>query len=182
MRAVQVTHDRFRLRVRAHPVPYRHTTRTYLRPVTFDGGYRRSRHAVSALHVHLIFVTTYRHGVLDGAMLSCRETAMQKACADFGADLREFNGEAHHVYLLVEHAPRVAVSALVNPLKGVSARRLRSQFTGRVNRRAYTGTPGPLLLRRILRGRAAEHHRLAHRAAAFGLTARLAGRAGFPQP
>ena len=54
-------------------------------------------------------------------------------CDDFGAELREFNGEEDHVHLLVGYPPKVAVSALVNSLKGVSARRMRSEFTGRVN-------------------------------------------------
>jgi putative transposase len=31
--------------------------------------YRRGRHIVSALHVHLVFVTKYRREVLDDAML-----------------------------------------------------------------------------------------------------------------
>ena len=34
-----------------------------------DGDYRRGRHVVSALHVHLVFVTKYRRGVLDDEML-----------------------------------------------------------------------------------------------------------------
>ncbi len=58
---------------------------------------------------------------------------MRKVCGDVGAELREFNGEDDHVHLLVEYPPTVAVSALVNNLKGVPARRLRSEFTGRVN-------------------------------------------------
>lgn len=89
---------------------------------------------VSALHVHLVFVTKYRRGVLDAAMLTACEASMRKVCGDFGAELREFNGEDDHVHLLVTYPPKVAVSALVNSLKGVSARRLRSEFTGRVNR------------------------------------------------
>jgi putative transposase len=64
---------------------------------------------------------------------------MRKVCGDFGADLREFNGEHDHVHLLVEYPPKMAVSALVNSLKGVSARRLRSEFTGRVNRAIMHG-------------------------------------------
>jgi len=64
---------------------------------------------------------------------------MRKVCADFGAELREFNGEGDHVHLLVQYPPKVAVSALVNSLKGVSARRLRSEFTGRVNRHLMDG-------------------------------------------
>ena len=101
--------------------------------------YRRGRHVVSALHVHLVFVTKYRRGVLDTDMLACCHDAMQKVCGDFGAELREFNGEDDHVHLLVEYPPKVAVSALVNSLKGVSSRRLRSEFTGRVNRHVMHG-------------------------------------------
>jgi putative transposase len=55
------------------------------------------------------------------------------------ADLREFNGEADHVHLLVFYPPKVSVSALVNSLKGVSARMLRSEYTGRVNRARMNG-------------------------------------------
>jgi putative transposase len=82
----------------------------------------------------LVFVTKYRRGVLDGAMLRCCKQAMRQVCSDFGAELAEFNGEDNHVHLLVTCPPKAAVSALVNSLKGVSARQLRSEFTGRVNR------------------------------------------------
>jgi putative transposase len=87
----------------------------------------------------LVFVTKYRRDVLDAGMLRCCEDAMRKVCVDFGAALREFNGEDDHVHLLVEYPPKVAISALVNSLKGVSARRLRSEFTGRVNRHIMHG-------------------------------------------
>jgi putative transposase len=53
---------------------------------------------------------------------------MRDVCADFGAELREFNGEAEHVHLLVNFPPTVAISRLVNSLKGVSSRRLRQEF------------------------------------------------------
>jgi putative transposase len=104
-----------------------------------DNDYRRGRHVVSAMHVHLVFVTKYRRGVLDDAMLTACEAAMRKVCADFGAELAEFNGEDDHVHLLVEYPPKVPVSALVNSLKGVSSRRLRAEFTGRVNRYLMRG-------------------------------------------
>jgi putative transposase len=104
-----------------------------------DGDYRRGRHVVSALHVHLVFVTKYRRGVFDDDMLKLCERVMRKVCADFEADLREFNGEADHVHLLVNYPPKVSVSALVNSLKGVSARMLRSEYTGKVNRARMNG-------------------------------------------
>jgi putative transposase len=107
--------------------------------MTADGDYRRGRHVVSALHVHLVFVAKYRRGVLDASMLRCCQDAMRKVCGDFGAELREFSGEDDHVHLLVAYPPKVAVSAMVNSLKGVSARRLRSEFTGRMNRAIMHG-------------------------------------------
>ncbi len=94
---------------------------------------------ISALHVHLVFVTKYRRGVLDADMPRCCHDAMRKVCGDFGADLREFNGEDDHVHLLVACPPKVAVSGLVNSFKGVSARPLRSEFTGRVSRHLMHG-------------------------------------------
>ncbi|WP_020545878.1 IS200/IS605 family transposase, partial [Nonomuraea coxensis] len=42
--------------------------------------------------------------------------------------LSEFNGENNHVHLLVNFPPKVALSKLVNSLKGVSSRRMRQEF------------------------------------------------------
>jgi putative transposase len=91
------------------------------------------------MHVHLVFVTKYRRGALDDEMLRACEDTMRKVCEDFEAELREFNGEADHVHLLVHYPPKVAVSKLVNSLKGVSARILRRDFTGRVDRAIMHG-------------------------------------------
>jgi putative transposase len=87
----------------------------------------------------LVFVTKYRRGVSDDEMLRLCEDAMRKVCGKFEAVLREFNGEPDHAHLLVEYPPKVSVSALVNSLKGVSARLLRSEYTGRVNRARMNG-------------------------------------------
>jgi putative transposase len=87
----------------------------------------------------LVFVTKYRRGVFDNEMLRFCEQAMRKVCDDFGAELREFNGETDHVHLLVFYPPKAPVTALVNSLKGVSARRLRSEYTGKVNRARMNG-------------------------------------------
>jgi putative transposase len=87
----------------------------------------------------LVFVTKDRRGVLDDDMLRLCERVMRKACRDFEADLREFNGETDHVHLLVNYPPKVPVSAPVNSLKGVSAWMLRSEYPGRVNRARMNG-------------------------------------------
>jgi putative transposase len=55
---------------------------------------------------------------------------MRKACGDFEAD---------RVYLPGNYPLKVCVSTLVNSLQGVSARMLRPEYTGRVNRARMNG-------------------------------------------
>ncbi|MFJ8313248.1 MULTISPECIES: IS200/IS605 family transposase [unclassified Streptomyces] len=89
---------------------------------------RTGRHCTFLMHAHLVFVTKYRHNVFTDAHLRRMEEIMRDVCADFETELTEFNGEANHVHLLVNFPPKVAVSKLVNSLKGVSSRRLRQEF------------------------------------------------------
>jgi REP-associated tyrosine transposase len=99
-----------------------------------EDDYRRGRHVVSALNVHLVFVTKYRRGVLTGEHLDTLRDVFANVCADFGADLVEMDGQDDHVHLLVAYPPQVAVARLVNSLKGVSARRLRQRYRVRTHR------------------------------------------------
>lgn len=89
--------------------------------------FRTGRHCLFALHVHLVFVTKYRRKVLSGTAHETLRAIFTKVCQDFEAVLVETNGEDDHVHLLVEYPPKVALSTLVNSLKGVSSRRLRQQ-------------------------------------------------------
>ncbi|WP_079047759.1 IS200/IS605 family transposase [Streptomyces hirsutus] len=98
-----------------------------------DPDIRRGRHVIYNLHAHLVFVTKYRRGVFTDDMLTRCEEVMRDVCAGFEAELREFNGEADHVHLLVHYPPKVALSKLVNSLKGVSSRYLRQEYTGTTN-------------------------------------------------
>jgi putative transposase len=95
---------------------------------------RAGRHCVSNLHVHLVFVTKYRRRVFTRAVLSRLQEIVDAVCADFEAQLVEFDGEDDHVHLLIQYPPKVAISKLVNSLKGVSSRLLRQEFPGLANR------------------------------------------------
>lgn len=53
---------------------------------------------------------------------------MRAVCADFECELVEFNDENNHVHLLVNFPPKIALSELVDSLKGVSSRRLRQEY------------------------------------------------------
>lgn len=53
---------------------------------------------------------------------------MRAVAEDFECEIVEFNGENNHVHLLVNFPPKVALSKLVNSLKGVSSRRMRQEY------------------------------------------------------
>ena len=48
-------------------------------------------------------------------------------CENFEATLVEFDGEDDHVHLLVNYPPKIAISKLVNSLKGTSSFLIRKE-------------------------------------------------------
>jgi len=89
---------------------------------------RKGRHVVHLLHAHLVFVAKRRGEVFAAEHLARMEEICRSVCADFEAELKEFNGERDHIHLLVNYPPKVRLSELVNSLKGVSSRRLKQEF------------------------------------------------------
>ena len=77
------------------------------------------------MHVHLVFVTRYRRQIFDYDATEKLRTYFSNVCADFEAELVEMDGEPDHVHLLINYPPKLAISSLVNSLKGVSGRLLR---------------------------------------------------------
>ena len=95
---------------------------------------RTGRHCVFNMHVHLVFVTKYRRKVFTKPILEDLKSIFDKICQDFEAVLIEFDGEYDHVHLLVHYPPKVAVSKLVNSLKGASSRLLRKQHSNHISK------------------------------------------------
>jgi REP-associated tyrosine transposase len=77
-----------------------------------------------------VFVTKYRRTVFTDAMLTFCEDTMRDTCSDLDAELVEFNGETDHVHLLVAYPPNLAISTLVQRLKGRTACAVRREYTG----------------------------------------------------
>lgn len=88
---------------------------------------RHGRHCVFNMHVHLVFVTKYRRDVFTKAILNDLQEIFASVCADFEAELVAFDGEDDHVHLLVNYPPKVAISKLVNSLKGISSLLIRKK-------------------------------------------------------
>ena len=75
--------------------------------MTFKSDYRRGRTCVSAIHIHLVFVTKYRKRVFTSAALDIVKEVMHKVCDDFGVELAAFEGEDNHVHVLVNYPPQL---------------------------------------------------------------------------
>ena len=88
---------------------------------------RRGRSCVFLMHIHLVFITKYRRKIFTKQILDELRTIFRNVCDDFESNLVEFEGEGDHVHLLIEYPPKVAVSKLVNSLKGVSSRLIRKK-------------------------------------------------------
>jgi putative transposase len=89
------------------------------------------------MHVHLVFVTKYRREVFNKTTLDDLRTIFASVCADFEAELVEFSGSDDHVHLLLNDPPKVAVSALVNSLKGVSSRLIRRKKYSEIRKKLW---------------------------------------------
>jgi len=109
---------------------------------------------VHNLLAHLVFTTKYRRSALTDPILTRCQQIMAAVCADFGAQLAEFNGKTDHVHLLVHYPPTMCLSKLVNSPQG---------RVGPLPTPGTRNTPTPLpvgrapvvalLLRRIVRRR-----------------------------
>lgn len=85
--------------------------------------FRRERHSVTDLLIHLVCVTKYRKPVFTAASLDLIEKSFGEVAKKMDFQIQEFNGEADHIHVLIEYPPKLSISSIVNALKGVSSRR-----------------------------------------------------------
>lgn len=84
--------------------------------------------AVFDIKYHLVLVTKYRRQALNEAMRERARAIVADTLTAWRCELIEFGGEPDHVHLLFAAHPVLDASRLVNNLKTVTSRRLRSEF------------------------------------------------------
>ncbi|MDJ0647960.1 MAG: IS200/IS605 family transposase [Xenococcaceae cyanobacterium MO_188.B19] len=85
--------------------------------------YRRERHSVTDLKIHLVCVTKYREDVFSERELILVDKVFREVAEKMNFQILEINGEKEHLHALIEYPPKLSVSKIVNALKGVSSRR-----------------------------------------------------------
>lgn len=59
---------------------------------------RTGRHVVHTMHVHLVFVTKFRHAVFTNAHLTRLEEIFRDVCADFECELEQHYWRAKRLW------------------------------------------------------------------------------------
>jgi len=91
-------------------------------------GYKRTSHTIYDNKYHIIFITKYRKKVLkDDVGFRLREIIRQ-ICSTEKVDILKGAIGPDHVHLLLQIPPYIAVSRIVQHLKGESSRKLQMEF------------------------------------------------------
>ena len=78
-----------------------------------------------------MFVTKYRHEVIDEKIESRLKEIYARLCATQDSELLECKADLvqrDHIHLLVDLAPRISLGKLCNILKTISSREIRKEF------------------------------------------------------
>jgi putative transposase len=92
---------------------------------------RSFAHSVCNIQIHIVFITKYRHPVLTEQIESDIIQLCRGICEKNRSYLLQAKADLElkdHIHLLIDFAPDVAVSTLVNTMKTVTSREVRKRY------------------------------------------------------
>lgn len=90
--------------------------------------YRKGAHSTYDLKYHIVWCTKYRYRVLTGQIGNRARELVREVCAANYVDIISGSLSPDHVHILVSVPPSLAVSKLVQYIKGKSSRKLMQEF------------------------------------------------------
>ena len=90
--------------------------------------YRKGSHTVYDIKYHIVWITKYRKPVLRGEVGKQVRELIRQTCATLEVYIVSGHVALDHVHLLVSVPPTLAVSDLVQRLKGRTSRLLLDEF------------------------------------------------------
>jgi putative transposase len=99
---------------------------------------RHGSHTTFSIHLHIVWITKYRHKVLRGEVAERGRAIVREECQKSGVDILQGHISPDHVHVMLSIPPHVTISRLVQRMQGKSSYRLlgevphlRKQFWGR---------------------------------------------------
>ncbi len=90
--------------------------------------YRSTNKSVYSAKYHVIWCPKYRRRVIGGRVETRLKEIIHDVAAECGGQVIQLETMPDHVHLLMEVPPTVAMSKLIQKLKGRSSRQLRLEF------------------------------------------------------
>lgn len=90
--------------------------------------YRTNSHSKYDLKVHIIWVPKYRKRILTGKVAERTRDLLRQICIEHEVHIISGKIVADHVHMFVSYKPQLALSKLVQYLKGGSSRILFEEF------------------------------------------------------
>jgi len=87
-----------------------------------NGYASRGARTVHSLYIHLVFVVKKRKSLISDEMLQFLRETFDEVCNDLECTLISCNSDKDHIHAFVAFPPKIAISLLVNRMKGISSR------------------------------------------------------------
>ncbi len=91
-------------------------------------GYRRTSHTIYDNKFHIVWITKYRKKILKDEIGHRLREIIRQICSTDKVDILKGAIGPDHVHLLLEIPPYMAVSRVVQHLKGESSRKLQMEY------------------------------------------------------
>jgi putative transposase len=91
-------------------------------------GYRKGAHTVYDIKYHLVWVTKYRYHILQGELARRARDIIRDICMQHDVIILKGHVSQDHVHLFVSAPPRLAVSTLMQYIKGKPSRKLQEEY------------------------------------------------------
>ena len=90
--------------------------------------YRHGAHTKFEIHVHIVWVTKYRKPIMAGEVGSRVRELIRQVCRDEDVEILKGSVSKDHVHVFLSIPPKVAISRLVQRMKGFSSYKLMLEF------------------------------------------------------
>src|SRR4029453_7414011 len=90
--------------------------------------YRHGSHTTFSIHLHIVWITTYRHKVLRGEVAERGRAIVREEGRKSGVDSLQGPISPAHGHVMISIPPHVTIRRLIQRMQGQSSDRLLAEF------------------------------------------------------